>query len=47
MGHWLADPVKTGQAVYLEDFAPALASLIFDSLSRFKTVNASATNGHD
>jgi len=47
MGHWLADPVKTGQAVYLEDFAPALAALIFDSLCRCATANAPATNGHD
>ena len=23
MGHWLADPEKTGQAVHLAGFAPA------------------------
>ena len=38
--HWLADPVKTGQAVHSGSFAPALVVLIFDSLCRFTTANA-------
>jgi hypothetical protein len=35
MGHWLAD-------VHLAGFAPALASLIFNSLCRSTTANAPA-----
>jgi len=42
MGHWLADPDKSGQAVHSGSFAPALASLIFNSLCRSTTVNAPA-----
>jgi len=40
MGHWLADPDESGQAVHSAGFAPALASLIFNSLCRFTTANA-------
>jgi len=39
-----ADPDESGQAVHSGSFAPALASLIFNSLCRSTTVNAS-TNG--
>jgi len=40
--HWLADPDKSGQAVHSGSFAPALASLIFNSLCRSTTANAPA-----
>ena len=40
--HWLADPDKSEQAVHAAGFAPALASLIFNSLCRSTTVNAPA-----
>jgi len=29
--HWLADPVKTGQAVHLDRFAPAFTLSLGDS----------------
>jgi len=31
MGHWLADPDKSGQAVHFGSFAPALALSFHDS----------------
>jgi len=39
---WLTHPDKSGQAVHLAVFAPALASLIFNSPCRFTTANALA-----
>jgi len=41
-GHRLADPDESGQAVHSGGFAPALASLIFNSLCRSTTANAPA-----
>ena len=42
LAHWLADPDKSGQAVHSGSFAPALASLIFNSPCRSTTANALA-----
>ena len=36
--HWLADPDESGQTVHSDSFAPALASLIFNSLCCWATV---------
>ena len=36
MGHWLVDPDESGQTVHLGSFAPELASLIFNSLCRWR-----------
>ena len=40
--HWLANPDESEQAVHFGSFAPALASLIFNLLCRWATVNATA-----
>ena len=40
MGHWLADPEKTGQAVHLAGFASAFTLSLHDSECSRKPPNA-------